>query len=375
MSGSRFDFVIVGGGASGLSLALQLLRSPLGDRPIAIVDRDWSSGSNRTWAFWADRPTALDRVVSHSWGRLRIVTPSMNLTKDLHRYRYAMISGSDLRAHALDALTARPNVTIADGCIERVSDEGSSAIAVTNDREFVGQWVFDSRYTREHAGLRQSFVGWHVQTQRPVFDPEVPTLMDFRPRQTSGSCFAYTLPISEREALVEHVCCGVHASQSAAQRAALAAYLEDGDSFTIVREESGCTPLTARRFPRRTGRRVMTIGMPGGRVKPSTGYAFARIQRDSAAIVNSLVRTGEPFNVAEDSWRHRRYDRALLDLLRTRPEQVRQILSALFARNPLDSVLRFLDEASSPLEEARLAATLSAWFWLTALAPVGGSDV
>jgi lycopene beta-cyclase len=40
---------------------------------------------------------------------------------------------------------------------------------------------------------------------------------------------------------------------------------------------------------------VLAIGVNGGRIKPSTGYAFSRVQADSEAIVQSLLTHGHPF--------------------------------------------------------------------------------
>ena len=47
-----FDFIIAGGGAAGLSLAYQLIHSPLRDRTILIVDKGAKNQNDRTWAFW-----------------------------------------------------------------------------------------------------------------------------------------------------------------------------------------------------------------------------------------------------------------------------------------------------------------------------------
>jgi lycopene beta-cyclase len=102
----------------------------------------------------------------------------------------------------------------------------------------------------------------------------------------------------------------------------------------------------------------MAIGARAGLVKPSTGYGFRRIQQDSAAIVRSLEATGRPWGVPPVPERHRMYDALLLDVLARRGPVVAEIFAALFARNPLGRVLRFLDETTTPAEEAALIATL-----------------
>ena len=73
LSGERYDFIIAGGGAAGLSLALHLARSSLRDRSIVIIDQNAEARSDRTWSFWTNRPTLFDEAVCRSWNRLRIV--------------------------------------------------------------------------------------------------------------------------------------------------------------------------------------------------------------------------------------------------------------------------------------------------------------
>jgi lycopene beta-cyclase len=70
---SGYDFIIAGGGAAGLSLAYHLMRSPLRDRSILIVDKDAKDHNDRTFCFWTDRPSLFDDLVYRSWSQLRFV--------------------------------------------------------------------------------------------------------------------------------------------------------------------------------------------------------------------------------------------------------------------------------------------------------------
>ncbi len=103
---------------------------------------------------------------------------------------------------------------------------------------------------------------------------------------------------------------------------------------------------------------MVPIGNRGGLLKASTGYAYARIQRDSAAIARSLVRDGHPFDRPKTRARHRFLDATLLELIRTDPRAVEVAFAELFSRNPADLVLRFLDEDTTVTEEVRLLRTL-----------------
>ncbi len=79
----------------------------------------------------------------------------------------------------------------------------------------------------------------------------------------------------------------------------------------------------------------MTIGTAGGRLKASSGYAFTRIQQDSAAIVQSLIETGQPFNVPADSSFFRLCDALLLHIMRERGATIQSIFAVMFRRNPV----------------------------------------
>jgi lycopene beta-cyclase len=196
--------------------------------------------------------------------------------------------------------------------------------------------------------------------------------MDFRTPQLDAARFAYVLPFDARHALVDYVTCGAVRPGRAFKELQLRTYISQVlglDVYTIVGRESGASPLVGREVGRKASAHVMCIGIAGGHTKASTGYAFARILRDSASISLSLDRTGKPFYVARDSARHQRYDRVLLDLIRRRPELVPLVLEALFTRNSLDTVFRFLDESSTYLDELRVAASLPVWFSLSAIVP------
>jgi lycopene beta-cyclase len=90
---SGYDFIIAGGGAAGLSLAYHLMRSPLCDRSILIVDKDAKDHNDRTFCFWTDGPSLFDEVVHRSWSQLQFVGDDFEKVIPLGNFRYQMIRG------------------------------------------------------------------------------------------------------------------------------------------------------------------------------------------------------------------------------------------------------------------------------------------
>ena len=360
---AEFDFAILGGGAAGLSLALALVRSPLGGKSILIVEPDAKDRDDRTWCFWTDAPSPYDGIARRTWPRLRFLAPGLDRTWELPPFRYVMLRGLDFYDFARRELAQHP-VTFLRGAGE-VEDGADRAAVRVGDQAYQAAWVFDSRPpSRELARdpryncLYQHFLGWEVETARPVFEPETVTMFDLRTPQRAGVTFFYTLPISKRRALVEYTLFSPELLPAEEYESALRLRLDElaGPGWRILEAERGVIPMTDRPFPRRLGRRVLAIGTRGGRVKPSTGYAFSRIQRDSERIVSSLLRRGHPFAVPPDGLRFRLHDALMLDILAQEPHLGRPILSAIFARNPVQRVLRFLDDRTSWWEDLPVMA-------------------
>jgi lycopene beta-cyclase len=111
----------------------------------------------------------------------------------------------------------------------------------------------------------------------------------------------------------------------------------------------------------------MAIGTRGGLVKPSTGYAFLRMQHDSAAIVHSLVNYGHPFMVPRVPARYRLYDSLMLQLMYRQGSRMKSIFLRLFQKNEIQDIFRFLDETAPPGENLRLIRTLPSAPFLKAL--------
>ena len=385
---TRYDYVFAGGGAAALSLACRLAASPLRDRSMLIVDRLPEPCADRTFCFWTAGPTLFDAAVSHAWDRLLVAGPEGLVERPTAPYRYAMIAGADFARLARARLaSAAPNVTFRTGMVTHIADGPDAAVVTVEGEPVSATWVFDSRPvpapmapdTVHYLHLRQVFWGWTIETPAPAFDPARPTFLDFRTPQGDEMRFLYVLPLSPTRALGEFVANGAAVLRRDDCAAALDAYLRDVlhlPAYTVVAEEHGITPLTDQPFPRRAGRRVLNIGLRGGRGKPTTGYAFARIQADAAAVARSLLRAGHPFALPPDSRRYRLYDRVLLQILATEGERLDPIFLQMFQRNPLPRVLRFLDEAGTPADDLALIRTLpprhflEAGFHLTVVHPL-----
>lgn len=376
----RVDAVIVGAGASGLSLACHLAASPWGARhDVVVVDDGAHDPADRAWAYWSTGDGLLDPVARARFERFAVHSPTRSHVRTLDAYRYLAVRGEDLARAAATALTATPRVRRVTGHVTAIHDDdgGAHVLVATPAHGTHGthgthtvraRWVFDSTGIGGRPGPpptgtgRLDFRGHRVETPTDVFDPTTPTLMDFRTDPGAGLGFGYVLPESARVALVEHTrfVVGPTAGPSPDQTGAVETYLREVlgvSEHRVLGVERGSIPL--RTHPARLPTaHVVPIGAPAGMVKASTGYGFGRIQRHSAALTRSLVAHGHPFDVPAPSRRHRRLDALLLDVVAHEPGAVVDVFMRMFARNRADRVLAFLDEDTSVAEELALILTL-----------------
>jgi lycopene beta-cyclase len=356
----RWDAVIAGGGASGLSLACHLGAGCWRERRVLVVDDGSRPLEGRAWAFWSAEPGLLDAAVDRSFDRFRVCAPGRAVHVPLDRYRYRVVSGAGLQRAVNGVLAPAPGYRLARGHVEAIEQNPDGAVVHIDGRLVEADWVFDSVTAPSalDATAWLTFSGWEVETQQDAFDPGTPTLMDFRTDQDGEIRFVYVLPSGPRRALVEHTRFGAGAPVDA--DGPLHDYLTGVTrvgAYRVLRREGGRLPLGPP-VPRPAVGHVVPIGVPGGMLKASTGYAYARIQRDSAAIARSLLTAGHPFAPTGGHRRHAVLDAVLLDVLAAEPHRLQQAFLQLFARNPGDRVFRFLDEDTSISQEAILVATL-----------------
>ncbi|WP_460548558.1 lycopene cyclase family protein [Hymenobacter daeguensis] len=377
------DYLIIGGGAAGLSLAYHMAQEPrLAGKKVLLIEPEAKTQNDRTWSFWADGPGLFDGIVAHEWRQIVFRSPGFDKVIDLGRYRYKTINGLDYYRFVHRALAENPQFTLLHGTVESLTNTSMGATAVTSAGTFTARYAFDSRppdlarlqQPQQHRYLLQHFVGWEIEADADAFDPNTVEFMDFRGEQQHEARFIYVLPFTARKALVEYTLFSETLLPKDEYEAAIREYLAHTlrlKSYRITAEETGAIPMTDHPLPARTGPHIINIGTRGGRAKPSTGYAFKRIQQHSARLVAALAKTGQlPADVTGDQWQFHLFDTLLLDIMRRRGETTRDIFRQLFERNPVERIFRFLDEQTGWADNLRVMNSVSAGPFMRSIAHV-----
>ncbi|MER6348702.1 lycopene cyclase family protein [Streptomyces sp. NPDC001595] len=365
----RTDVAVVGAGAAGLSLAHRLAGDVPGMRTPSVVLVDAPPGPlrppPRTWCFWESGRGRFDAAMTADWRHLRVRPPvGAPIEGDIAPLRYKMIRSGDFEYLVARDLARSANVRRLEATVETVEDvqggarvrlrDSGGAPSVLNAR-----WVFDSRplgsLPAARTTLLQHFHGWFVRTARPAFDHGTVELMDFRtPQPADGLSFGYVLPVGSREALVEYTEFSPKVLTASGYESAVRQYADEvlrlGDT-EILATETGVIPMTDAPMPSRVGTSVFRIGAAGGATRPSTGYTFAGLQRQTRAVARALRQGRRPVPPAAHSGRSRAMDAVLLRALDSGRVDGPALFCGLFAQVPMRRLLGFLDGRTRLLED------------------------
>jgi lycopene beta-cyclase len=378
--------IVLGAGCAGLSLAAALVREGVREQ-VLVVDRRTTWPDDRTWCFWDTGDVAHADLARHSWGSWEVVTPARRATAHARRHPYVHLKARDLYDRLLIELDAAPNVELLAGRVVRSVTEDGDGVTVRTDAGVLrGARAWDAMggvgpLLRGRAAgaveLRQAFLGQEVELGRPAFRPGVATLMDFRVGQEDGLHFVYVLPFSPTRALVEDTHIGTVPVAPARRRETLRAYLAEhhgGDEVTVLAEERGNLAMSTWAFPATRSPRLGAVGAAAGAVRPSSGYAFARLQRHVAAVA-AAVASGRPAPAGPHGGRRAVLDRIFLEALAMNPKGFPEHFRALAAGVPGDVFARFMSDRSSPLDEARVMRALPVAPFARAAWSMGGVAV
>ena len=360
---------ILGAGLSGLSLANALLDAGV-SQPIVLVDRRRTWERDRTWCTWLTGPLRFAPLASQSWWAWRTRWREQDVVARPARHPYIHLDARVVYEAALDHLAEAPNVEVLTGCtVLGVDPSGEHPKVRTAGATFEADHVFDAMGARSplvrsrpagEVELVQRFLGWEVEVDRPVFDPSIMTLMDFRAGDEGGVCFMYVLPFSPTRAVVEHTTIGIGGPPTAERRMTLEAELGErwrARQWRVLREERGLIPMTTYPFATHRGPRVHAVGAAAGAIRPSSGYAFTRIQRHVSRIAEAFA-AGRPLPRSVGPARFRLLDKIFLTALHSRRHASEEMFVSLARTVPADAMARFMTDVSSTRDEAQILSAL-----------------
>ena len=368
---SHYDYIITGAGLAGLSLLMRMMQHPFFDTAqILVIDAAKKNTNDRTWCFWEKEADIFEPIVIKKWDHVSFLAPSYTKELNLSPFTYKMIRGIDLYSHVLEKAATKNNISF---CTERVLAVHSDVVGATvvlEKQTLTASKVFNSilfepaNVLAQKAAdyfLWQHFKGFEIKTATPVFNDAVATLMDFTVDQTEGTTFMYVMPTSPTTALVEYTLFTPNILEEEKYDEAITDYIQKtygSIDYEVTHHEFGQIPMTNYSFVGGAGN-LINIGVAGGQVKGSSGYAFHFIQEKTKTIVADVVSGKNPLRASTFAQKKfQLYDSVLLRVLQDQKLDGATIFTAIFSKNPPDRVFRFLNNESSLLDDLHIMSSV-----------------
>ena len=351
----EFDYIIIGGGCAGLSLAYELdMHKKLKDKTLAIIEPREEYKKDKTWSFWKVTSHNFDDCVKKSWNNFSINITNKTNHLECNSYPYQSIDSGLFYKKINSKLKENKNINFFKD-LKEINTKNS--------------FIFNSvpSIKEDHNNLWQHFCGVEIETPNNFFDDGIFNLMDFDCEQRKSVHFFYTLPYTKKKALIETT--WLSKMNDVSQKdydKQIKDYIENYlnlKNYRIVYKEEGAIPLFYPLYEAEKNK--INIGTAGGMTRLSTGYTFLNIQEHSKYIRKNIenITKMKKFGISK---KYQFLDRIFLKVLKKHPEKMPDIFFKMFESLP-NTAIKFLSNKSNFLEDLSIILRMPKWIFFKAL--------
>ena len=351
----EFDYVIIGGGCAGLSLAYELeIHEKLKDKTLAIIEPRKEYKRDKTWSFWKVAPHNFDDCVKKNWENFSVNIPGKTNYLECKNFPYQSIDSGLFYEKIKSKLKKNENIFLFKN-LEEVNTQNS---LVFNSVPII---------EKNYLNLWQHFCGVEIKTENDIFDEKIFNLMDFDCEQRESVHFFYTLPYTKNRALVETTWLSkMNDNSQKDYENQINNYIKNNlkiKSYEITYKEEGAIPLF---YPlNKNEKNKINIGTAGGMTRLSTGYTFLNIQEHSKYIRENIdnISNAKKFEIDK---KYQFLDEIFLRVLEKNPEKMSDIFFRMFKTSP-KTVIKFLSNKSNFLEDLSIIFKMPKLIFIKAL--------
>ena len=351
----EFDYIIIGGGCAGLSLAYELeIHEKLKDKKLAIIEPRDNYKKDKTWSFWKVTPHNFEDCVKKNWINFSINVPNKTNYLECKNFPYQSIDSGLFYEKINNKLKENENIFY---------------FKDLREIEIKNSFIFNSvpNIKKNYLNLWQHFCGVEIETKSDFFDEEIFNLMDFDCEQRDSVHFFYTLPYTKNKALVETTWLSkMNDNSQKDYDKQINNYIKNSlkiSNYEITYKEEGAIPLFYPSYEKEKNK--INIGTAGGMTRLSTGYTFLNIQEHSKYIRKNIenISSSKKFEIDK---KYQFLDDIFLRVLNKHPEKMSNIFFNMFKASP-KTVIKFLSNKSNFIEDLSIILKMPKLTFIKAL--------
>ena len=399
----EFDYIIIGGGCAGLSLAYELeINNKLKDKTLAIIEPRKEYKRDKTWSFWKVSSHNFEDCVKKSWPSFNVKNwHGKEIKHYINEYPYQAIDSSLFYKKTLNTLNKNKNI---------------SFFKNTNDINLDKSFIFNSvtsfkKFKDDKENYWQHFLGLEIETKKEInkydyfignnnYNTNEFTLMDFDTlpnvsQKSKEINFMYVLPLDKNKLFLETTWISKGGIPDDGIKRAPYSYqileqlrrwsiidnpflgsdeeVDDridklmkgngSNEFKIIYKEFGAIPLFHPK--NRRIKNQINIGSAGGMTRLSTGYTFLNIQEHSKYIRENIENISKA-KIFEQNKKYLFLDKIFMKVLEKNPEKMPEIFFNMFSGSSR-SIVKFLSNKSNMTEDLSIILKMPKWIFIKEL--------
>ena len=362
----KFDYIIVGAGCSGLSLAYEMnVKNLFNDKTCAIIDKRKEFNRDKIWSYWNIYEHSFYDCLINKWDKFCVKKNQNEIILDCENFQYQSIDSQKFYKKILDNLNSNKNIKlILNKSVDKIYENKDEAIVQCSDEIFRTDIIFNSSLdnkTTKESELFQHFYGCEVVFDENVNLPEYPIIMDFNCNQDSCVHFFYTLPMGKNKIFIENTWISNEKSFAFERYIAEINYyiqnnLNYKKKYKTNYSEIGSIPMF--HFKNNVKyKKLINIGTAGNLTRKSTGYTFLNIQKSVKQIVINILKEQNIKEVSV-SLKYNYLDNIFIKVLLEKKGSMYEVFFDLFKKNKTKDIVKFLSNTSNWFEDLRIILSM-----------------
>jgi lycopene beta-cyclase len=362
----KFDYIIVGAGCSGLSLAYEMnVKNLFNDKTCAIIDKRKEFNRDKIWSYWNIYEHSFYDCLINKWDKFCVKKNQNEIILDCESFQYQSIDSQKFYKKILDNLNSNKNIKlILNKSVDKIYENKDEAIVQCSDEIFRTDIIFNSSLdnkTTKESELFQHFYGCEVVFDENVNLPEYPIIMDFNCNQDSWVHFFYTLPMGKNKIFIENTWISNEKSFAFERYIAEINYyiqnnLNYKKKYKTNYSEIGSIPMFHFKNNMKY-KKIINIGTAGNLTRKSTGYTFLNIQKSVKQIAINISKK-QNIKQSSVSLKYNYLDDIFIKVLLEKKGSMYEVFFDLFKKNKTKDIVKFLSNTSNWFEDLKIILSM-----------------